>query len=243
MAIKIFTNLDRMRDEFVSFLMMNIFRTFSLVGIACLLSVPAVAKPAKAFSKLPSLDGKGSGLKIKTLAYDGSTNGTMHVKIKNTTKKIQVFDPTGLFFVPDMDPKNAPQRLGAAGPYDIKTGSKWQEARKTHIAPGATVEARLALFCIDSQRPSPSSSTPFRIAKKRMPKQLRKELAAESDNALRGKNSYKDAEAKSAVQSKVWETRDKKWIKLEGETKRDSIGKGSRRRSRGQVRRQRRGGN
>ena len=51
-----------------------------------------------------------------------------------------------------------------------------------------------------------------------MPKKLRSEINVGNQAILR-KNKGDVRKAKSAIQSNMWQTRDKKWIKLEGERK------------------------
>ena len=92
------------------------------------------------------------------------------------------------------------------------------------IAPGASVKANLDVYCIDSHRSSPSSTTPFRIAKERLPPQLTQAIDAEAKTVSAPLGGVSAPPAKSAVQSTVWRNRDAKWIPVEGESKQE-IGK------------------
>jgi hypothetical protein len=168
------------------------------------------------FAKVP-----GSKLQIRAIEYDGSTNGTLKVQIKNTDKTTLTFSATGLYFVPDGDPDSAPQRLGAVGPMQLASGGSDKELSKVDVAPGATVEVALDVFCIDSHRSSPSPQNSFTVGMKRMPKELAATIEKRADSAVSkasadGESRPRPA-AKAAIQSEVWRSRDAKWVELDGE--------------------------
>ena len=192
-----------------------------LTLLAWLVSLVA-AGPALAdsFTAMPTLDAKKQNdLQIRFVRYDGSTNGAMVVEIRNKGKRTSSFSAEGLFFVPTGDPEKAPQRLGAAGPFvEIASSGKGAHKEKVDLRPGETKQLALEVFCIDSHRASPNSNTRFTVAKKRMPKQLRQEVSAGSKQIIK-RNKGSVSKSKSAIQSHMWQTRDKKWIKLEGERK------------------------
>ena len=73
------------------------------------------------------------------------------------------------------------------------------------------------MFCIDSHRSSPSSSTPFRLAQKRLPKDLTLEIEQGTQKLMKARKAPSAKSVSSDVQGHVWQTRNKKWIKLEGE--------------------------
>lgn len=172
------------------------------------------------FDSIPATNTKTRGLTMKVVGYDGSTNGEMTVVVKNSKGKRVLFDPSGLYFVPQMDPEKAPQRLGAAGPYEIFVDGKWVAYQKPTLIPAKGIrKVRLQLFCLDSHRSSPNSSTPFRLSKKRLSKKLRQTLKAETKKARAGGGHYKSAPVKSRQQNVIWENRDKEWEELEGERK------------------------
>ncbi len=178
--------------------------------------VPQVVRHDTKFAKVP-----GSKLQIRAIEYDGSTNGTLKVQIKNTDKIAQSFSATGLYFVPDGDPDSAPQRLGAVGPMQLAAGGSAKELSKLEVAPGATVEVALDVFCIDSHRASPSSANVFTIGAKRLPKELAQTIEKRADSmvhraAADGAPAPRPA-AKEAIQSEVWRSRDAKWVPLDGE--------------------------
>ena len=170
------------------------------------------------FVTMPEAKASTENLKIRFVEYDGSTNGAMVVEVKNIGRTSAKFDSDGLFFVPKGDPEKAPQRLGAAGPFTEIAGKKQivRQNGELAIAAGETKRLRLEVFCIDSHRSSPSTSTKFTIAANKLPKSLRKELKTSNQQIYRS-NKGDLKKSKSAVQSNMWKTRDKKWIKLEGE--------------------------
>lgn len=194
------------------------------VFVLTILFLLSASSPALAdsFVTMPEAKGSAENLKIRFVEYDGNTNGAMVVEVKNTGRTTATFDADGLFFVPKGDPEKAPQRLGAAGPFVEIAGKKQisNQDGKLAIAAGETKKIRLEVFCIDSHRSSPSPSTKFTIAKNKLPKSLRKELKT-SNEAIYRSNKGDFKKAKSAVQSNMWEKRDKNWIKLEGERKQE----------------------
>lgn len=168
------------------------------------------------FARVP-----GSKLQIRAIEYDGSTNGTLKVQIKNTDKTAQSFSATGLYFVPDGDPDSAPQRLGAVGPMQLAAGGSPKEMTKVEVAPGATVEVALEVFCIDSHRASPSPANVFTVGTKRLPKELAQTIEKRADSVVHkakasGESAPRPA-ARDMIQSEVWRSRDADWVQLEGE--------------------------
>ncbi len=204
-----------------------------LLALTVLLALGASPALAQPFVSMPEATGASENLRIRFVTYDGSTNGAMVVEVKNTGRSTAKFSADGLFFIPKGDPEKAPQRLGAAGPLVEVAGKKERihADGKVAIAGGTSKTLRLEVFCIDSHRSSPSSETKFSVAKKKLPKELRKELRT-SNQAIYRKNKGDFKKSKSAVQSNMWKQRDKKWIKLEGERANEkSSGKIQRQRS------------
>jgi hypothetical protein len=179
----------------------------------------APAHAEKAFAPIPpeQTGGTPSGVSLRIVKYDGSTNGALEVEVKNTRPEATPFVAKGLYFVPDGNANEAPQRLGAVGPFSVKSAKGWERRESLTLAPGAAAELRLDVYCIDSHRGSPSSSTGFRMAKERVPKKLSDDIARDAEKAAQGMGGVAAPEAKGAVQSQVWRNRDKKWLKLEGE--------------------------
>lgn len=176
-------------------------------------------KPGPVRHEMPFKAMPDSKLQIRAVEYDGSTNGVLTVQVKNTQKTAQKFVATGLYFVPEGDPDTAPQRLGAVGPMQIATGKK--EVNELEVAPGATVEVQLDVFCIDSHRPSPSPQNKFNIGASKLPRELaatieKRAEAMVMESAAEGYAAPRPA-ARAKIQGEVWKSRDAKWIKLDGE--------------------------
>lgn len=176
-----------------------------------LLAALAVATAATSFDPVP----QGNGLQMRIVRYEGSTNGGMTVEVKNPTGKELELSAVGLYFVPDVDPTSAPQRLGAVGPMRLNVKDERRETLK--LQPGGVATVTLDVYCIDSHRSSPSSDTPFRVAKTRMPRELATAIDTNTRDKAKGYGGVSAPPAKSAVQSEVWRTRDSKWIELDGE--------------------------
>lgn len=190
---------------------------FAAFGLVILRPAAARAAAATDFDKLPGEQGKSSPLLMKIVKYDGSTNGAITVDVKNPTAKPQEFSAKGIYFVPTGNPNEAPQRLGAVGPFQLQSNNGSQRQDHTTIAPGATARMTLDVYCIDSHRGSPSSSTGFRPAKERMPAPLVRAIDEDAAKSSQGLGGVSAPDAKGAVQSEVWKNRDKKWVKLDGE--------------------------
>ena len=187
---------------------------FAAIGLFTLRSASA----AEGFAKLPGEQGKQSPLRMRIVQYAGSTNGAITVEVKNPTAEPQEFSAKGIYFVPTGNPNEAPQRLGAVGPFQLQSeNGTSQRMDRTTIAAGATARMTLDVYCIDSHRASPSSSTSFRIAKDRVPEALSKAIDQDATRAAAAYGGVSAAPAKGSVQSEVWKNRDKKWIRLDGE--------------------------
>lgn len=179
------------------------------------------AATAPATERPPS----NGGLDLKVVSYDGSVNGELTVEVKNTTKIARTFTATGLYFVPNGNADEAPQRLGAVGPMQIagdKDVADAQRVEKLVIQPGAAVKVKLDVFCIDSQRPAPTSQNQFTLGSKRLPAKLRSTIETRSKAAADEVGGYAAPAAKSAMQSQVWEARDAEWVKIDGEGKQEA---------------------
>jgi hypothetical protein len=168
-----------------------------------------------------------SGLDLKVVSYDGGVNGELTVEVKNPTKSARTFTATGLYFVPEGNADQAPQRLGAVGPMQLASDGEGevndaQRVEKLVVQPGAAVKVKLDVFCIDSHRPSPTSKNQFSLGSKRLPAKLRSTIETRSRAAVEGVGGYAAPAAKSAVQSQVWEARDADWVKIDGEGKQES---------------------
>ena len=194
----------------------NFFLSVFVVGLGLVMSLPARA--ADGFGKLPTADGgKSSPLLIRILRYQGGTNGAITVDIKNPTSEPQGFSAKGLYFVPRSNANEAPQRLGAVGPFLLLGAGRHERRDGMTIDAGATERLSIDVYCIDSHRASPGAATSFRIAKDRVPAALSRAIEADVHQAARPYGGVSAAPARSAVQSEVWKNRDKKWIELDGE--------------------------
>jgi hypothetical protein len=183
----------------------------------------ASAIAADHFDKVPALKGqRPNGLAIRIVKYAGSTNGAITVEVQNPTAEPQEFSAKGLYFVPQGNANAAPQRLGAVGPFQVLSAGGRQRADRLTIAPGASERLALDVYCIDSHRASPGPSTPFRIAKDRVPPALTTAIDKDANDASKGYGGVSAPAAKSAVQGQVWKNRDAKWIELEGEGKQEA---------------------
>lgn len=203
---------------------MRITHAFAAFAFSLLVPLLAFGTPP-GFSDLPTDAGKKSPIKLKIIQYSGSTNGGMEVEVVNTAKTPQSFTAQGLFFVPNMNPEDAPQRLGAAGPFEVKNGNAWRDEENLELKPGQRARLKLSLFCIDSHRGSPSTATPFRLAKERLPKQIRQEIEKGTKALLKAKKVNNAKHIKGDVQGHVWKTRDANWIPVEGERKQEKTNK------------------
>jgi len=168
-----------------------------------------------------------SKLEVRAVEYNGHVNGTLTVQVHNAGKAAQKFSAAGLYFVPEGNPDTAPQRLGAVGPMQIAT-EKNKEVSELEIAPGATVEVQLAVFCIDSQRPAPGPTNSFNVGATKMPKELTTQIENRANDAVQAAKVSGSAAprpaAQQSIQSEVWKSRDSKWVPLDGEG-RQEVGK------------------
>jgi len=203
---------------------------FCLAGFGLVLLRPAAAV-ADSFGKLPGVQGKTSPLLMRVVKYAGSTNGAITVDVKNPTDTPQEFSAKGIYFVPTGSPNEAPQRLGAVGPFQLQSSRGPQRLKQTTIAAGATERLKLDVYCIDSHRASPSSATTFRVAKDRVPEALTRDIDVAAEKSASRYGGVSAAAAKPAVQSEVWRNRDKDWIQLDGEGRQEAAKASKHRRS------------
>ena len=193
-----------------------------LAALISLVALPAFAE--NGFAPLPAeqTGGKLTGLELRVVQYQGGVNGVLTIDVRNPKSNPIEFSAGGLYFVPDGNADSAPQRLGAVGGFQEQTQQGWQRREKTTIAANATVRMKLDVFCIDSHRGSPSSSTAFHPAATRLPPALSHEIEADGKKAAAESGGYEAPVAKSKVQSDVWKERNKKWIRLDGEGAQES---------------------
>jgi hypothetical protein len=180
---------------------------------------PSPSSAAAPFDPLPPEKGsrQAGALTIRVVRYDGSTNGAITVEVQNPSQEPRDFSARGLYFVPQTNPDRAPQRLGAVGPFSVRSAGRSKRVDRLTVEPGATERLTLDVYCIDSHRPSPTSKTPFRVAKDRVPPQLTRAIDTDARRSAERFGGVSAPAAKSVVQSEVWKNRDKKWIELDGE--------------------------
>ena len=187
-----------------------------------LISSFSSAIAADRFDTVPAVKGqRANGLVIRIVQYAGSTNGAITVDVKNPSAEPQEFTAKGLYFVPQGNANEAPQRLGAVGPFQVLSGGGGPRADHLTIAPGATERLALDVYCIDSHRASPGPATPFRVAKDRVPPALTQAIDKDAVAASRRYGGVSAPAAKAKVQSEVWKNRDARWIELDGEGKQE----------------------
>jgi hypothetical protein len=199
-----------------------------LAFVVSILLVPfaAFADPVRqntAFHNVP--DAK---LEVRAVEYDGSVNGTLKVQVKNTDKVAHQFSATGLYFVPEGDPDSAPQRLGAVGP--LRLGNDTKERTEVDVPAGQTIEVAVDVFCIDSHRGAPTPTNKFDVGATRMPAELSHAIEQRADQAVSETKAANPSAApattrtmaKNAIQSGVWDSRNRKWTKLDGDGKQES---------------------
>ena len=191
------------------------------ISLALLLCAPADA--AKAFSPIPAeqTGGKSTGLEMRVVDYSGSVNGTIEVEVRNPTAQAVDFSAKGIYFVPNGDPDQAPQRVGAVGPFLVRNGKKWQRQSEYQVAAESTARMKLDVYCIDSQRGSPSSQTSFHLARTRLPGHVVEAIDSGAAAAAAPLGGVSAPAAKGAVQQEVWKHRDEKWVPLDGEGKQE----------------------
>jgi hypothetical protein len=180
----------------------------------CLGLLLAGTAHAGSFAPIPALDGKKTSLQLRQVDFTGGASGQVVVEVRNAGHQAQTFQARGLYFVPQGDAQSAPQRVGAAGPFEVNQGNGWQRKTELQIQPGQTVRLKLQTFCLDSHRGSPGKGQGFKVARERLPKHLTTEIESGAQKILKAKAP---AAANGDIQSHVWNSRNKKWIKLEGE--------------------------
>jgi hypothetical protein len=200
---------------------MNKILRASVVASLFLLAGGGRARADHAVAPVPAPFGQKSGstIDMKVVSYDGSVNGGMTVEVTNHGQSAATFTAQGLYFVPDSNPNEAPQRLGAVGPMQVD--GKGQKSELL-LAPGERAIVHLDVYCIDSGRHAPSPTTAFHLSPARMPAALAGQIDSATSKAARDNGGYAAPAAKAAVQSEVWDTRNKERVKLQGDGSQES---------------------
>ena len=112
---------------------------------------------------------------MRIVQYEGSTNGAITVEVKNPTEQPQEFSAKGIYFVPTGNAERGAAAAGRRRPVPAAEPPTAPRSGMDHttIAAGATARMTLDVYCIDSHRASPSSSTSFRVAKDARPEAAR----------------------------------------------------------------------
>jgi len=183
-------------------------RALPLVVIASVMSLAGAARADGKFHPVP-----GGRLELRVVSYDGEVHGDLTVEVRNPSSKVARFTARGLYFVPDGDPDQAPQRLGAVGPMEIAE----RRDDEVRVPAGGKVVVKLDVFCVDDHRSAPTSETAFSLARHRMPAQLTRTIDREARAAAKPAGGFGSEDALEPVQAEVWKARDAKWVKLDGE--------------------------
>jgi hypothetical protein len=149
-------------------------------------------------------------------------SGRMIVDVRNGGSGTEAFSATGLYFVPDMNAEQAPQREVAAGPFVATSGRRMTTV---DVGARATVRLRLQVFCLDYDRPSPTLRTPFKLAGRRLPSQLTTMIETGAEAILR--RPIGQGYSTAAIQSHVWNVRKLHVVQLEGEQPHRHVGPAS----------------
>jgi hypothetical protein len=131
-----------------------------------------VAVPASAAGGVPD-----SAVRLRIVSHDGVS---FSVEITNPSDGVARFDAVGLYFVPDRaSSAEEPQRLGvvSAGQVAAADGTWINATDVIDVAPHAAIKVKLTTYCIDAKRHSPSLTTKYHLANRRMPTELTRALA------------------------------------------------------------------
>lgn len=190
----------------------------ALAGLALMLfwipSYGGAEARGKGFAPLPAQKGRSTRLEIRFVEYKG---GQVIADVRNRTRRPLVFDPQGLYFVPDGNPEKAPQRMGAAGTFEVLESEAWKVRDKMKVAAKKVMRVRLQVFCLDSHRASPSNGQGFSVARRRLPRGLQKRIVKGANSALMGRGARQLPSARNSAQAHIWKVRNSRWIRLEGE--------------------------
>lgn len=195
-------------------------------------TIPILVALALTFAIPVSAGGvPNSALQLDVVRRDGET---FLVVLNNPSDSVVSFDAVGLYFVPDPTKNDeSPQRLGVVTPGQIATsGTEWKDAGSVlQLAPHQSILVKLASYCLDSQRRSPSEQTQYHLASTRMPSQLKDELARvawtisnlgfdpETTSGVQPVQHPTPAATSALTQQAVWRIRQASKVSLAGETR------------------------
>jgi hypothetical protein len=136
----------------------------------------------------------GSTLTLRIVKRDTET---FRVQITNPTDQDVEFNPVGLYFVPlKENEEEEPQRLGVVSPGQLAIGrDQWMDVGEViNIAPHRSAEVKLTSYCLDAKRNSPTATTSYYLAGRRLPPALLTALA-------------KAASSPQTAQDAIWKLR------------------------------------
>lgn len=173
----------------------------SLLALVSLVALSGVAVADDQFHPVPG----APGLELRVVQYGRGVHGEMTVEVANRGGAASTFVASGLYFLPDDDGGDPPQRLTMVG--GIRAGSEDAPVDGVAVAAGATRKVRFDVFCIDEHRHAPPLDQAFTLAAQRLPARVTREIVAQTKHVFRGVELRPTAEQESTVQSLVWEAR------------------------------------
>lgn len=176
----------------------------SLLALVSLVSLSALTGVAAADDQFHPVPG-APGLELRVVAYGRGVHGEMTVELHNRGGAAATFVASGLYFLPDDDGGDAPQRLAMVG--GIRAGSEDAPVDSVAVAAGGTRKLRFDVFCIDENRHAPPLDQAFTLAAQRLPVRVNREIVARTKHVFSGVELRPTAEQESMVQSLVWEAR------------------------------------
>lgn len=188
---------------------------FVSIGTGGLAGGIGVAIADDAFHPVPAAPDQGGPLELRVVAFGNGVHGEMEVEVRNPGTAPALFLASGLYFIPDDDGGEAPQRMGVIGA--IRAGAEGAPRRGVTVAAGATRRVRFDVYCIDRQRHAPGSSASYTLAPARMPPKLIAALDARTAAYLAGRIGTPDEATAQTIQDRVWSTRRAVRARLAGE--------------------------
>lgn len=173
----------------------------SLLALVSLVALSGVAVADDQFHPVPG----APGLELRVVQYGHGVHGEMTVEVANRGGAEATFVASGLYFLPDDDSGDPPQRLSMAG--GIRAGSEDAPVDGVAVAAGRTRKLRFDVFCIDEHRHAPPLDQAFTLAAQRLPPRVTREIIAQTRDVYHAVKLRPTAEQESTVQSLVWAAR------------------------------------
>ncbi|MBK9036962.1 MAG: hypothetical protein IPL61_37880 [Myxococcales bacterium] len=182
-------------------------RASALVAVTLLglMTAATVAVADDQFHPVPAAPGQRGDLALRVVGYGHGVHGEMTVEVRNGGADAATFVASGLYFLPDDDGGEAPQRLTIVG--GIRAGSEDAPSDAIAVAAGTTRKMRFDVYCIDESRHAPSSSQAFTLAANRMPPRLSAAITVETAAVVGRLKLRASDEQQSSIQSRVWQAR------------------------------------